>query len=44
MRAMVDEADALSEDHEFSADAEIDHNALHECMRMCSSEVDKKMP
>ena len=34
MRAMVDEANALSEDHEFSADAEIDHNVLHECMRM----------
>ena len=37
MRAMVDEADHLSEDHEFSADAEIDHNVLHERMRMCFS-------
>ena len=42
MRAMVDEADALSEDHEFSADAEIDHNVVHECVGMCSSEVDQK--
>ena len=42
MRAMVDKADALSDEQEFSADAEIDHNVLYECMRMCSSEVDRK--
>ena len=42
MRAMVDKADASSDEQEFSADAEIDHNVLYECMRMCSSEVDQK--
>ena len=41
-RAMDDEADASSEDHDFSADAESDHNVLHECMRMCFSEAVQK--
>ena len=41
MRAMVDKADALSEEGEFSAEAQIDHDVLHLCLRMCSSEVDQ---
>ena len=39
MIAMVDEADALSEEREFSAEAQIDHGVLHFCLYMCTSEV-----
>ena len=41
MRAMVDKADALSEEGEFSAEAQTDHDVLHLCLRMSSSEVDQ---
>ena len=39
MRAMVDKADALSEEGEFSAEAQIDHGVLHGCLYMYTSEV-----
>ena len=42
MRGMVGKADSLSEEQEFSADAQIDHNVIHECMQMCSFQVDQK--
>ena len=39
---MLDKAESLSEEQEFSADAQIDHNVLHECTQMCSFQVDQK--
>ena len=42
MRGMFDKADSLSEEQEFSADAQIDHNALYQCTQMCSFQVDQK--
>ena len=38
-RAMVDKADALSEEGEFSAEAQVDHGVLHICLHMYTSEV-----
>ena len=40
MRAIVDKADALSEEQEFSAEADLDHDVLHLCLQTHSSEVD----
>ena len=42
MRGMLDKAESLSEEQEFSADAQIDHNALYQCTQMCFSQVDQK--
>ena len=42
MRGMVHKADALSEEQEFSEETQIDHSVLHECLHMCSLEVDQK--
>ena len=39
MRAMVDKADALSEEGEFSAEEQIDNGVLHGCLYMYTSEV-----
>ena len=42
MKGMVDKANALSEEEEFSEESQVDHRVLHECLQMCFLEVDQR--